>query len=240
MKSEKLTSILREYYEGEISLRTAKRDIESASPLDIVLAELDLLDPEDGEELDDLKDLYLELAECKIQEVIEITGEGDPINRFVKEHEDMIDFVEELSRFSEELQSRENRILRKKRIEKIRRDVWRIRKHQLFEENTLFQKFRKDTSYLGVVILENEHEELDELLDELTRLLKNFPEDKGRIIEKIEILTYTILLNNFIENNFFYQVTSEEQKEIEGDLVETSSSDILPEYQDRDRKPLTS
>ncbi len=236
MKNKDLTSVLRESYKGDISLKDAKREIESASPLDIVLAELDLLDSEKGVELNEIKDIYLELADSKGNEILEKTDEGDLINRFVKEHGYITSFVKRLSHLSESLQSEENRILRKKMIKRIRQDVRVIRKHKMFEEYILFPKLKEDTLDLGVVVLENEHEELDKLLDELTRLLTDIPKNKKRIIENIKMLNYTILLTEFIENNFFYQIVLEEQKEIREDFVDIKSSDLIPEYRKGDRK----
>ncbi len=230
MEVEDITDILKDVYEGEISAEEAKEDIELASPLQLALAEVELLDDDlDESALKEFREVYSEIIEEKTEETLKKVDEDHPIHRLISEHVEIGKFVDELYSFSEKLQNQENRIIRKKKLENIENNIKEIKKHEKSEEEILFPRLEEEGFYGRVNIMKNEHEEIDDLMDELSSLSEDLVENKDEFVEKTEILNYTLEFHSFMENNFLYLVALEELDDWEAmyeQFEEKSFSDI--------------
>ncbi len=211
MEVKEISSVLKDVYEGEISVEDAVEDIELASPLELALAEVELLDEDlDENSLREFRDLYDDIIVNKTEDTLEKLDEDHPIHHLIEEHIQIKKFVEELSEFSESLQNEKTRIIRKKKLDNIGHNVDEIKRHEKSEEDILFPRL-KDKGFAGRVnILENEHDEIDKLMDKVKNLSEDVVDNKEVLAENIDVLAYTLNFHSFMENNFLYLVALEE------------------------------
>ncbi len=226
MEVEDITDVLRDIYEEKISVEEAKEDLSMASPLELALAEVELLDEDlDESVLKEFRNIYAEIIDDKTEETLEKVDMDHPIHHLVSEHIEIKRFVEELSRFSEKIQREKTRIIRKQKLENIEDNVKEIKKHEKSEEEILFPRLEEEGFFGRIHILENEHEEINESMDELISLSEDLVKNKDDFIKKTEILTYTLDFHSFMENNFLYLVALKELEDWD---------DIREEFEDRD------
>ncbi len=214
MEVKNITDILKDVYQKKTSIRRAAKDMELASPLDLALAEVELLDEDMGE--NDLKrfrkivqNLYVEILKEKTGKLLEELDEDHPIRHLILDHVKITEFVEELSSFVKRVGDEKTRIIRKQKLDNIEKNMNEIKKHEKSEEDILFPRLEEEGLHGRIYMMENEHDEIDELMDELTALSENLVENKEKFIEKTDVLTYTLEFHAFIENNFLYPVALE-------------------------------
>ncbi|MEF8874075.1 MAG: hemerythrin domain-containing protein [Candidatus Thermoplasmatota archaeon] len=215
MEVKEVTDILEDVYQENISVERAVEDMKLASPLDLALAEVELLDKETDETSlqgfrEVVSDLYTKILEEKSREILKRVDEDHPLYHLIMEHEEINGFVEELSRFADGLKEEKTRIIRKKRLDNIENNVKEIKEHEKSEEEILFPRLEAEGFHGRVQIMKNEHDEIDELMDELIKLSEELAENKEEFLKKIDVLTYTFEFHAFIENNFLYPVAFQE------------------------------
>ncbi|NIQ05164.1 MAG: DUF438 domain-containing protein [Candidatus Korarchaeota archaeon] len=105
MNVEKLTRTLTEFYQGKIPEKEALKAVKSANPLEISIAEQNLLKwgIMTEKELKEFCKIHLKVIEEKIQEIKSRLEEGHPIRVLISEHEEIQEFLDELEELSKSL-----------------------------------------------------------------------------------------------------------------------------------------
>ena len=206
MEVKDITSVFKDVYEGDISAEEAKKEIELASPLQLTLAEVELLDNDiDESDLKKFRNVYTKIIAGGAKESLEDIDEGHPMHPLISEHIEISNFVEELANFSDELRNEKNRIIRKNKLDNIENKIKMIKRHVKSEEEIFFPKFEDGGFHDSLYTMKNEHKEIKELIDEMMSLSEELVENKDEFIKKADVLTYTLDFHSLMENNFIYK-----------------------------------
>ena len=203
MNVTKITEILKKFCNDELTVEEAADMIKGADPLDLSLAEMDLMS--EGFEQKDLKDIteiFLKVIEEKKEEYKDSVDKGHPIRDFISDHEKILermDRIEEILNGEGELKYGEKEYIKKIFPE--------FEKHHKREEETILPFLEKNGKRGRVNLVKNEHEEIRRKEERIEDLLDGG--DPSSIREEVQELRYLLNNHTIMENNYLYPVAIE-------------------------------
>lgn len=204
MKIYRLKEILKGVNNGVITENEALWEIKKSTPLELSIAEQELL--EEGispEELKKFCTIHLKALEDKIEEIKSSLDKGHPIHTMISEHEEILRFLDELDNLIEPLK-RGISDEEKKVLQNLSEHLVDAEKHHEREEKVLFPELEKRGITGPTRIMRLEHDELRPIKKRLLELSIEPNKNKNEIIELINVLSFKLRDHIFKENNILY------------------------------------
>ncbi|WP_297634302.1 DUF438 domain-containing protein [uncultured Clostridium sp.] len=224
-KLEKLTELLRRLNTEELTKKLRKEAIElvkNIDPLEISLAEQKLID--DGmnpNELRHLCDIHMEILKDELERLEKSVEKGHVLYTFIKEHEEILKFLDGLESLNKEIQKMKS--FDEEKIKKGRAlgvSLLNAEPHHKREEEVLFKKLESLEITGPTRVMRLEHEELRMKKRELKELcsvwkylsLEDFKERFDKISKDI---VFELRDHIFKENYILYPTAMDSIKEDE-------------------------
>jgi hypothetical protein len=213
MKIYRLKEVLKGVNNGVITENEALEEIKKATPLELSIAEQELL--EEGTSTDELKKfctIHLKALKDKLQEIKLSLDKGHPIHTMISEHEEILKFLDELDNLIEPLK-RGVVDEEKKILQDLSEHLVDAEKHHEREEKVLFPELEKRGITGPPRIMRMEHDELRPIKKRLLELSIEPNKNKNEIIELINVLSFKLRDHIFKENNILYPAALDSIKE---------------------------
>lgn len=210
----KLSQALEQADRDETSKRYAQKLIEKATPAEMSLAEQKLLERGMDEcKLKDLCKLHLETVRDRVKELKESVEPGHPIHTFVSEHEEILGYVDEIEKVTDNLENKELTEDEKKTLRKSAENLLDAEKHHDREEKTIFPRLEKKGISGPPRIMQMEHDELRERKQALFEASKDPDKNKEKIDRLADYIIYNLREHIFKEDNILYPTALKEIKD---------------------------
>ena len=203
MKAAKISETLKSFYNGELTSDKAAEKIKEADPLDISLAEIDLMS--EGFEEKDLKkitEVFLKVIEDKKEKYKKNLDNNHPIRKFISDHEEIVERIEKIENI---LEDRKN--LKCGEEKYIRKNFREFEKHHRLEEKTILPMLEKNGKRGRVHLVKNEHRKIEREEKKVNILIDD--EKISSAKDEVELLRYQLNEHTIMENNYLYPIAFE-------------------------------
>jgi len=203
---ERLFRTLKSFHRNEINQQKALEAVESATPVQISLAEQELLNRGVMEE-NDLKEfcqLHLKSIEDRVQAIKANLAPGHPIHTLICEHEEIKSFLQQLEQLLDKLAESKLKREDKQELKEIAKQLLEAEKHHKREEEIIFPRLEEKGITGPQRIMIQDHDRYWPLKQELKRLTDNIDRNQSKIREVGEELVQGLRDHIFKENNLLY------------------------------------
>ncbi len=210
MDIDKIVLALRSYHYDVMSEKEVMEELEGITPLDLYLADIELLDGglKEGE-LHDIIKLYPKLVKDQAREMLKLLDEDHPVRTMIIEHERIHGFLFKLEELSDKMEYGSFSGVEEK-FEAIVHNLDEAEKHFKREEITIFSRLeRLEGGLVGRLrSLSEEHTQIRDLFHELRSSSTEYKENYKEIADDLRKLVYLLRFHSFIENDMLYPVAA--------------------------------
>lgn len=225
MEIAELVRVLKDVNTGKISERDALEKIKKASPLELTMAEEEILmEGMDTKHLQKFCKTHLESITDRLEDIKSELSENHPLFKLLVEHDRIIETVDNLDYLAGMMEERD---LDDEEIETLQISLDNLmekEKHHKREEELIFPKIRKKKINISVEDIEKDHEELHPKIKKLSRLSDEPNEHKDDVLELIYDLSFNIRNHVFQENVILYPAALNEIED--WDVIQAESEEI--------------
>ncbi len=203
MKTKCIMYILKEFCAGKMDKREAVKSLEEVEPIDLYLAEVELVSDGFGsKDLKNIADIYETLLSGKSNEFYETLIDEHPLKILMTEHKKLRRSVYVCDNISKNISN--SLTVEQETILKLLVDnLYELDKHIRREEEVIFPRLKERDMSGRTILLSDEHEDLKELRTRLRALLTE-GRDTDDIIQVLDDMIYTLREHSFIENDLLY------------------------------------
>ena len=207
MADAEIVRLLRKYSQNRLPKEEVLKRMEKYGPLDLWQAKLRLMMNEDFQEenLTRVNTLISDIKDRESKEILKKLDDSHPIVSFMTDHSDINQKLNELEKMSEELEK--NKKIDKRRMIDIIHELKKMNEHDKREEELLFSKLKRKNMNEMVKLLEIRHSRLENRVDKLYELTKDFENNKKRIAKNIKKISYSMRDHFFKENDILYPIS---------------------------------
>ena len=208
MKTKEVLSILKDYSSESIDLEEAVVSLKNVEPVDLYLAETELIDRGFGNnELKKIAEVYLKVLSKRSDVLYDALPDEHPLKVLMKEHKKLESFLNIMDELREKIAdglTEEQRVMLERTVE----NLYELDKHISKEESVIFSRLNKGKMRGRTTLLTEEHGDIKKLRKRLKDLLVK-DEDTEEISDCLDGIIYLLREHSYIENDLLYPVAYE-------------------------------